>query len=86
MIGHLNYDVWRHPVGYLVDDLRIRRAFPSQPERRQTIDKLQTTFNAVDKDSLVNKYGHKIYGYLLPMTAGESSPDTSGQLLVCPMS
>jgi hypothetical protein len=70
MVGKLNYDVWRHPVGYLVDDLRIKRVFPSQPEKRQTIDKLQTIFNARDKDSLVNKYGHKIYGYLLPKAAG----------------
>jgi hypothetical protein len=70
MIGHLNYDIWRHPVGYLVDDLRIKRDFPSRPEARKTIDQLQTTFSAKDKDSLVNKYGHKIYGYLLPATPG----------------
>ena len=78
MVGKLNYDVWRHPVGYLVDDLRIKRVFPSQPEKQQTIDKLQTIFNARDKDSLVNKYGHKIYGYLLPKAAGKSSPIVLG--------
>ena len=70
MIGHLNYDIWRHPVGYCVDDLRIKRDFPSRPETRKSIDQLQTTFSAKDKDSLVNKYGHKIYGYLLPATPG----------------
>ena len=70
MVGHLNFDIWRHPVGYLMDDLRIKRAFPSWPETRQTIDELHTTFSAKDKDSLVNKYGHKIYGYLIPTTPG----------------
>lgn len=70
MIGQLNYDVWRNPVGYLVDDLRITKVFPKHPEVHRTIDKPQTVFSAVDKDSLRNKYGHKIYGYLLPGTAG----------------
>lgn len=70
MIGQLNYDIWRHPVGYLVDELRIKRDFPSHPEVRRAIDKLHTEFDAVDKNSLVNKYGHKIYGYLLPTAAG----------------
>ena len=74
MVGHLNYDVWRHPVGYLVDDLRIKRDFPCQPEVRQRIDRLQTVFNARDKDSLKNKYGHKIYGYLLPTVSGTHHP------------
>lgn len=72
MIGQLNYDLWHNPVGYLVDDLRIKRVFPTHPEVRRTIDKLQTTFSAVDEDSLRNKYGHKIYGYLLPSAAGDT--------------
>lgn len=70
MIGHLNFDIWRQPVGFVVDDLRIKRDFPSRPEIRRTIDKVQAVFNEVDKDSLVNKFGHKMYGYLLPTTSG----------------
>ena len=70
MMGRLNFDIWRQPAGYLVDDLRIRRDFPSHPEVRRSIDKLQTMFNAVDKDSLINKFGCKIYGYLLPRASG----------------
>ena len=29
--GHLNYDVWRWVVGFMVNDLRIKREFPNKP-------------------------------------------------------
>ncbi len=32
MTGYLNYDVWHWVVGYLVDDLRINREFPQDPD------------------------------------------------------
>ena len=32
MIGSLNYDVWWWFVGYLVDDMRIKRDFPNNPD------------------------------------------------------
>ena len=31
MIGQLNYDVWRGIIGFLVDDMRIKRDFPNKP-------------------------------------------------------
>ena len=73
MIGVLNYDIWRNPTGYLVDDLRIKRDFPSNPEVRRTLNKLKVVFFSVDVNSIKNKYGHKVYGYLLPKTAGQCS-------------
>ena len=32
MMGYLNYDVWHWIVGYLVDDMRIRKDFPLYPD------------------------------------------------------
>ncbi len=36
MVGKLNYDVWKFATGYLVDDLRIKRDFPNNPDVRHT--------------------------------------------------
>lgn len=32
MVGFLNFDVWHWFVGYLVDDMRIKRDFPNNPD------------------------------------------------------
>ena len=32
MVGQLNYDVWRGIVGFVVDDMRIKRDFPNKPD------------------------------------------------------
>ena len=43
MIGKLNYDVWKEVVGYLVDDLRVKRDFPTNPEVKQLKDEMSKT-------------------------------------------
>ena len=70
MIGCLNFDLWRNPPGYLVDDLRIKRDFPSSPEVRRSTTNLVVTFEERDKNAIRGKHGHKIYGYLLPREPG----------------
>jgi len=32
MKGSVNYDIWWNVVGYYVDDVRIYKYFPRQPE------------------------------------------------------
>ena len=32
MIGRVNYDLWWNVVGYYVDDIRIFKYFPNQPD------------------------------------------------------
>ena len=32
MVGQLNYDVWRGIIGFVVDDMRIKRDFPNKPD------------------------------------------------------
>eukprot|EP00731_Ephydatia_muelleri_P026574 Em0018g674a len=70
--GHLNYDVWKLAVGFLVDDLRLKRDFPHKPTTRSTVQSLRVVFNEVSGD--INDrgiYGHRMYGVLHPPTTGE---------------
>ncbi len=30
--GRVNYDIWKHAVGYTIDDLRIKDEFPNHPD------------------------------------------------------
>lgn len=71
MVGFLNFDVWHWFVGYLVDDMRIKRDFPNNPDVRKVTSSLRVYFSEKDPEDVRGKYAHKIYGYLLPPTTGE---------------
>eukprot|EP00731_Ephydatia_muelleri_P026579 Em0018g679a len=72
--GQLNYDIWKLIVGFLVDDLRIKRDFPHKPTTRSTADSLKVVFNEYAGDSHhLGMYGHRMYGVLYPPTTGEYS-------------
>ncbi|KAL5467149.1 hypothetical protein EMCRGX_G031341 [Ephydatia muelleri] len=70
--GHLNYDIWRWTVGFMVDDLRIKRDFPHNPTFRTSTGSLKIEFNEVAGFSNERgKYGHRIYGFLYPPATGK---------------
>eukprot|EP00731_Ephydatia_muelleri_P026583 Em0018g683a len=72
--GGLNLDVWMWPVGFLVDDLRIKRDFPHKPSIRTFIESLKVEFNQfAGVSNERGKYGHRLYGLLHPSTTGEYS-------------
>ena len=64
--GFLNYDVWNWIVGYLVDDMRIVREFPSYPDVSNDIGKRrgyhsESHYNLCEPSNTIS-YGS---GYLL---------------------
>ena len=42
MVGQLNYDVWRGIIGFLVDDMRIKRDFPNTPDVSTSVAHIHT--------------------------------------------
>lgn len=55
--GELNLDVWRWPVGFLVDDLRIKRDFPHKPSVSRTVYGGARTYRQLTLDTATHRLG-----------------------------
>ena len=82
--GYLNYDVWHWIVGYLVDDMRITKEFPLDPDVStvQLKNRVQGYCNAVCLLKIRSSftswwmtvfYLHPIIAYYLELNTGSTT-------------